>query len=334
MNESLYPLLYSSCIPVKGANKSIICDLQNQCYIHLPNELYDIVDTLGEYSLSQYRSANDLETYLLLEKYFFSLEENRFLFFTHTPKMFPKLDFERWDCPSLISNAVIDLGTSIQFNLENVIDDLVNMGCQYLQIRSFDTLVLSDLSYRLINARIHLKDINLDLILKYYQGCKISQIKEFADLFPCISTITFHSAGFEKFYEISSHIKVTYTKTVIIDETHCGKINSEHFRANMTAFAENREWNSCLNRKIAIDKNGQIKNCPSMEFSYGLITERSIREVVLNIPEFRDLWRISKDKIQVCRDCEYRYICSDCRAYLEDPLMKPAKCSYNPYQGE
>jgi hypothetical protein len=39
----------------------------------------------------------------------------------------------------------------------------------------------------------------------------------------------------------------------------------------------------------------------------------------------------------VCKDCEFRYICTDCRAYLEDPYneySKPLKCGYDPYTGE
>ncbi len=34
---------------------------------------------------------------------------------------------------------------------------------------------------------------------------------------------------------------------------------------------------------------------------------------------------------------EFRYICTDYRAYVEDPediLSKPLKCGYNPYTGE
>ncbi len=54
-------------------------------------------------------------------------------------------------------------------------------------------------------------------------------------------------------------------------------------------------------------------------------------------PGFKKYWDINKDKIYVCKDCEFRYICTDCRAYVEDPediLSKPLKCGYNPYTGE
>jgi hypothetical protein len=51
---------------------------------------------------------------------------------------------------------------------------------------------------------------------------------------------------------------------------------------------------------------------------------------------FRSAWHIKKDMIKKCRDCEFRYACTDCRAYLEDPqdiLSKPLKCGYDPYTG-
>jgi len=50
-----------------------------------------------------------------------------------------------------------------------------------------------------------------------------------------------------------------------------------------------------------------------------------------------ELRNITKDQINICKDCEYRYFCTDCRAYKEDPddnFSKPLKCGYDPYQGQ
>ena len=55
---------------------------------------------------------------------------------------------------------------------------------------------------------------------------------------------------------------------------------------------------------------------------------------VCKMDEFRMLWNINKDKIDVCKDCEFRYICTDCRAYIKDKrdiYSKPLKCNYDPY---
>lgn len=116
----------------------------------------------------------------------------------------------------------------------------------------------------------------------------------------------------------------------------CGKISLDLFVCNITSFSEFRKFNSCLNCKISIDSNGEIKNCPSFKESFGNISSSSLVEV-LNDTNFQKLWHISKDKISVCKECEYRYICVDCRAFLEEPdniCSKPLKCGYNPSTGK
>jgi radical SAM protein with 4Fe4S-binding SPASM domain len=51
--------------------------------------------------------------------------------------------------------------------------------------------------------------------------------------------------------------------------------------------------------------------------------------------DFQRFWRISKDHMEICRQCEFRYVCTDCRAYLESDVSrgKPARCSYDPSTG-
>jgi SPASM domain peptide maturase of grasp-with-spasm system len=70
-----------------------------------------------------------------------------------------------------------------------------------------------------------------------------------------------------------------------------------------------------------------------MTKSYGNIKNKKLTDV-LQDESFKKIWYISKDQIKVCQDCEFRHICTDCRAYLsdkEDIFSKPAKCGYNPY---
>jgi hypothetical protein len=70
-----------------------------------------------------------------------------------------------------------------------------------------------------------------------------------------------------------------------------------------------------------------------MQKSYGNIKDTTLKEA-LEKPGFKDLWFIHKDQIDVCQDCEFRYICTDCRAFIKDSnniYSQPAKCGYNPY---
>jgi len=126
---------------------------------------------------------------------------------------------------------------------------------------------------------------------------------------------------------------IIFIENQLKNEQCCGVINSNYFTINTKLFTESLKYNSCLNKKISIDKDGQIKNCPSMKQSFGNISDTTLEEC-LNLKDFKKYWDINKDQIEVCKDCEFRYICTDCRAYKENPdndYSKPLKCGYDPY---
>jgi len=53
---------------------------------------------------------------------------------------------------------------------------------------------------------------------------------------------------------------------------------------------------------------------------------------------FDSNWELSKDKLQVFQECEYRYVCVDCRVKTlnEEGMMssKTYGCKYNPAKEE
>ncbi len=73
-----------------------------------------------------------------------------------------------------------------------------------------------------------------------------------------------------------------------------------------------------------------------MSKSFGNINNISLQEVV-DDNDFKSLWYIKKDNIEVCKDCEFRYMCIDCRCFIKDKsniYSQPSKCKYNPYIGK
>ena len=78
-----------------------------------------------------------------------------------------------------------------------------------------------------------------------------------------------------------------------------------------------------------------------MAENFGNISNKSLEDALAN-PGFRKYWNLTKDKVGVCRDCEFRYICTDCRAFTENnhknseglDISKPLKCGYDPYTGK
>ena len=106
-----------------------------------------------------------------------------------------------------------------------------------------------------------------------------------------------------------------------------------HFSISIDTFFEAKQYNSCLNRKLFIDSNGNIKNCPSSKQIYGNVQDTTLKSIIEN-PKFKDIWLINKDKIDVCKDCEFRYMCTDCRCFLKQSnnlYSQPYMCTYNPY---
>lgn len=154
--------------------------------------------------------------------------------------------------------------------------------------------------------------------------------------------IDFYISNTSKLENILSFktFKTTKINIIVIEDLicnlSCGKVNSKYFNFSNDFIKRSLNLNSCLHHKISIDAEGNIKNCPSMTESFGNIRDTTLAEAIEK-PGFKKYWDINKDKIHVCKDCEYRYICTDCRAYVEDPediLSKPLKCGYNPYTGE
>src|SRR5690606_52193 len=118
----------------------------------------------------------------------------------------------------------------------------------------------------------------------------------------------------------------------LVSVKDCGKISDKIFFPNLRTYLTSQSCNTCLNRKISIDKDGNIKNCPSMAQSFGNIKDTTLEEA-LNHRDFKKYWNVTKDQIEVCKDCEFRHICTDCRAYTERThfendidLSKPLKC--------
>lgn len=93
--------LFASCIPVKGAERSIICDLQRQTYNLIPNDLFDVLEAHDGKSLKEIQEFYNNDFNEILEEYFDFLLEKEFVFLTDKPQLFPNLNLE-WHDPTHI----------------------------------------------------------------------------------------------------------------------------------------------------------------------------------------------------------------------------------------
>jgi SPASM domain peptide maturase of grasp-with-spasm system len=239
-----------------------------------------------------------------------------------------------WFEPFKINNAIIDIENEIK--IESILKQLNNLKCKSIEFRHFNTS-----SFHLVNKVFSTlestKSIisSLGFVIPFSKDADYENLKREILKNPRISYFIIYNSPEKKFYEPLRKKTgyVIYTDENIYLNISCGIVSSENFTINTRLFTESQHHNTCLNRKISIDKDGNIKNCPSMAQSFGNIKDTTLEEA-LNHPDFKKYWNINKDQIEVCKDCEFRHICTDCRAYIEEPnnmYSKPLKCGYNPY---
>ena len=345
-NMDKYVHVQADCIPVKGAKNAAIYDTTRGDIISFPSSYFEVLGLFKNEKLGGLLDQIETEE----EKgYFMDFMEflitNEFIIFLDDPSMFPAIN-DDWDAPCMIQNAIIDVD-EIFHDFDKIFQELDALGCEFVQLRSFSNLLKMQDLEGILSLSYHKSIRGLELLLKYDPAIEEGQYVKFLENQPIIADLTIHSSPVEKEtiadfgYQgpLNSFIekKIYFITDVISSHHHCGIIAPENFSAvSVNSFFENKRHNGCLNRKVSVDTLGEIKNCPSMDVSFGNIKENSLNDVVSNI-NFNGKWEITKDQIETCKDCEFRYSCTDCRAYIETPknvYSKPLKCGYDPYTGE
>ncbi len=329
----MYFKLFPNCIITEGHEKSVIVDMHRFAYTMIENDLVVLLNRLKPTSIEKFKEKNDETVFNQLINVLYYLRDKELGFFTNIPKQFPSLDLQ-WDTPSIITNAVIIVNRDNYKFISDIFFQINSLKCRDIQIRfnyEFDLLKFSEILNIVENSRIK----NIEIIFKYSLDYDESTILSFINKNYRINRVLIYCSPENK--TISN---ISFTTLNLSELTFCGETSQDSFTPNMPFFTESQHYNTCLNRKICIDENGEIKNCPSMSLSFGNIKNTTLEEAI-NKPGFKDLWGIRKDDIDVCKDCEFRYMCTDCRCFIKNPqdiYSQPAKCTYNPYiakwQGE
>ena len=119
-------------------------------------------------------------------------------------------------------------------------------------------------------------------------------------------------------------------------------MTSPNFAVDKETLSRYVSGHSCLLGKITITDSGDILPCIfSRNLAVGNVLSNSLEQIIVG-QKLETIWRNTKDDVLVCQDCEYRYVCFDCRPlsdginqgkgeYLSTPYPR---CTYNPYTGE
>lgn len=314
----------ANCIISAGAGRNLLIDFQRNRMFFVSKELTALLEqplSDDELNGSEYR---ELLLELIAEDILLAVPDEDAAGFLPLPTEF--------DLPSLIHDAIIEVGE--ETDIAGLLQQLEGLQCKHLEFRfpAGAAAILLRKAETIFSGIRNSAFETVSFLVPYALYVTAGAFKEeHIRQEPRIRNIIVYStppdAG-----SVSTD-PLSFTADDLSSPTCCGAIGELYFFPHLQSYLEGLQHNTCLNRKMAIDAGGNIRNCPSMQRSFGNTRDTALREAIAR-PGFRDLWRISKEQVSTCKDCEFRAICTDCRAYLENPddlFSKPLKCGYDPY---
>ncbi len=298
--------LHSSCIPVKGKDSSLIYDIEKEQLYPISGDHYELL------RLCKTNSLSEIERILLevseeeLKNFLEQFIEESLGFYTSHPESFPELDLE-WMAPAVITNGIIQLNATSQFDFENLVEQFQNLGCDAIQVRleaDFEWSTIEKLMLAFETTRIKL----VDWIMPYRPSLDKEVLLELMGRYKRVGLLRIYGSPKNDCWE-SKDGKVTILllqKDIRLDPSEI--ITPDRLTVNSYVFMEAQRHNVGLNRKVCVDAEGNIKNYLSHAKSWGNITEVTLKEVV-NRPDFQEKWFVTNDKIERCCECSFRYCC-------------------------
>ncbi|REC46740.1 grasp-with-spasm system SPASM domain peptide maturase [Chryseobacterium pennipullorum] len=331
--------LFSTVMVTKGAGRILISDLQRNTSELYPLEVYELIVELKIHPIEELLRNYDEESREIVKEYLEMFLEKEYGFITDNDwdHNFPVMSYAYND-PCTISNVFIELNDlTILQKIRTSIDSL---GVQHLVIFSEKELSSDDfltIDHLFDNTSLE----NIEIYSPFHQKVDLPFIQALHKKTERIYNLIFYNCSQPPFKAKNEYRFTLHFVEEDLKISACGKVELKYFNTNLSKVLEAVNYNSCLYKKIGIDKKGNIKNCPLMAESFGNIHINSLEDA-LNNPAFTQYWNLTKDHIEECKDCEFRYLCTDCRAYTERSaenrnsldVSKPLKCGYNPYSGK
>ncbi|MCU7618503.1 grasp-with-spasm system SPASM domain peptide maturase [Chryseobacterium sp. PBS4-4] len=336
--------LFPNCLITIGKINAVIHDLERNSSELIPVDFAKIILELDNKIpvTKVIENYNEDEKEIILKNIEYFIAKDYGIYCSAEMfSLFPKMSTS-FEEPNTISNAVVELSSITRKTLKKIFTNIVEMGCFDICLVSYEEI--HEEEFLNIIDVINIDRIkSLEITSKWHDQINDTFFQKINKIDSSIYKLSFFSAPFDNYFKFDENIffEREFSTQNITSFKYCGKVEKKYLFTDMSKYLEAKNYNSCLHKKIAVDKYGNIRNCPSMPQSFGNINNITL-DAALQHKDFKKYWKLGKDKIEVCKDCEFRYICTDCRAYTERTnenregldVSKPLKCGYDPYTGE
>lgn len=334
-----YLLLFADVFLVEGAGGTLLISYGRKQMFEISPGVAYVTRQLAEYPIEELKAEFSVIGDKLTQ-YFDFLIRNQLAFYTDNPALYPPIS-RKYERPAIIDNCIVEMGPQMSLDaFREVLVELALLGTDFLELRFYEPRPLAEIrNYLQLLEKTTITGV--DLIMAYRSPLTDRALYQLTLDFQRLAAVYVHSAPEDRHltdqeFKLHNEMGQVFYLTQQIDgNSCCGMISKASLSiGTLETILHNMGANSCLNKKIAIDLQGNIKNCPSLPEVYGNIANDRLHIVAQN-KTLQKYWRMTKDQIEVCKDCKYRYICTDCRAFVADPEKensKPLKCSYDPYK--
>jgi SPASM domain peptide maturase of grasp-with-spasm system len=319
--------LFSSCILVRGAKTSLIYDTERNEFYDIPNQYIPVLNATEKNNLQELEEKYGKEIFKFLNQFI----EKEIGFYTSDPELFTNIDLD-WASPYKVNNAIIEVSEKSQYSLSKAIKELNDLGTIGYQIRCLDMLEVKKVR-DILNLLEDSRALYIDLIYPY--SVNVDYTKFLEDIKDCSRLISIKIFGSPEDKILDKSLKKAPVlrfcqKNILQNEDEI--IAPKYFVTDISFFAEAQKYNLGLNRKVSITKDGEIKNYPNHNLSFGKVDSDTI-EKIIETDGFKKTWKISNDQIEICKDCQYRYACVSNSEIItrNKKIYKLTKCNFDPY---
>lgn len=250
---------------------------------------------------------------------------------------FQKIDFLSdliigFKCEHEYSNAIIEVSSFNKSKLKNILSQIEAIGIPVVEIRVLDNAtasideVLSCLKHNIFRG--------VSLITPYIEGLNVNyQIERCVDQRGIDRTIMYDTPEIIVEQNKSRSIDFFYMTSEKKNNIEESKKNIKHFSINIDFYTESMNYNVGLNGKVCIDEFGNVKNYLSHKKIFGNVNDVALIDIIKK-ESFKRKWFVTKDAIETCNKCQYRYMCNDTDDIVrkEDKFFKKTDCNYDPYE--
>lgn len=284
---------------ITGYNRSCLYDFNRNDYQFVPKSISDLLCKI-EYKENLDHLNDEIEKewgkFLVDNEYFFKVPKKLIDCFT-------ELDLS-WEYPSKIISAIIDDS------------DFFEKGIEFLN----GIFV----KYIVVNTKTSENVPNLlELLTANYNFTKIDFI---------ISDVVNENWSIPLRKKYPS-LGVVLQNSIVNSNT----IKIQLVGINIPLFTESLQYNTYFNRKTFFNCDGDIFNSIESIEPLGNLGELQDLNAFINLiesPDFQKYWTAKKDNTDICKDCEFRYMCVDQRLpslRKKDEWFHFTECDYNPY---